>query len=167
MFRIFSLASLFFLSACSQTPGAPSLKTNAIIEVYNKSGDVEGLVLVDSSENPSGKTLPGGKIEYGERLETAIRRLIKSQINMELREIKQFHVYSSPIRDNNYHVLEITVLAKGIGTPRPSREAINPTVTPIRDIPWGKFAPDKERILRDYIDYQKGKRTNVIWIPTL
>ena len=167
MVRIFFLVSLIFLSACAQIPDAPALTTNAIIEVYNKNGDVEGLVLLERNGYPFGKSLPGGKIEYGEKLETAIRRLVKAQVNMELMDIKQFHAYSSPIRDPNYHAIEITVLARGIGTPRSSREALNAAVVPLKDIPWGKFAQDKERILRDYLDYQQGKRTKVIWIPTL
>ncbi len=167
MIRAFFITYILFLNACVQSPDAPTLTTNAIIEVYNKEGDLNGLVLIDHNQYPWGKTLPGGKIEYGEKVETAIRRLVKEQVNMELADIKQFHVYSYPIRDPNYHAIEITVLARGIGTPRSSRNALNAAIVPLNDIPWGKFVQDKERILRDYFDYQKGKTTKVIWVPTI
>lgn len=132
----------------------PILTTAAIIEIYQE--DVfQGIVLIERGKAPWGKALPGGKVEYGETVETAIRREMMEEVHLELLDLQQFHVYSDPKRDFRHHSVEVTHLAKALTLPIAGDDAAKAFVVPLEDIPWEEMAFDHATILRDYLKYRE------------
>ena len=94
----------------------PILTTTAIIEVFQE-GEFKGIVLIERGKAPWGKALPGGKVECGETVEEAVRREMMEEVNLDLYDLKQFHVYSDPERDTRQHNIAVVFLAKAKGKP--------------------------------------------------
>jgi 8-oxo-dGTP diphosphatase len=176
MTKLYSRCIVYFLLACApfsafaenEQPKAvhqsPVLTTTAIIEVYNKD-KFEGIVLIERGKAPWGKALPGGKVENGETVENAVRREMKEEVNLELQDLKQFHVYSEPTRDFRHHSVEVTHLAKAFSRPTAGDDAAKAFVVKIEDIPWDELAFDHAQILRDYLEYKKDKESSAMVKP--
>lgn len=133
----------------------PILTTTAIIEVYNQ-GQFQGIVLIERGKAPFGKAIPGGKVEYGETVENAVRREMMEEVNLELNDLRQFHVYSDPSRDFRHHSVEVAHLAKAFSPPTAGDDAAKAFVVKLEDIPWKELAFDHAKVLQDYIDYRNG-----------
>jgi len=56
--------------------------------------------------------LPGGHVEYGEKIEEAIKREIKEELGIKVGIKKLFGVYSDPKRDPRYHTASVVFLLK-------------------------------------------------------
>lgn len=52
--------------------------------------------MIERGKAPWGKAIPGGKVEYGETVENAVRREMMEEVNLDLNDLRQFHVYSDP-----------------------------------------------------------------------
>lgn len=131
----------------------PILTTTAIIEVY-EGEQFKGIVLIERGKPPFGKAIPGGKVEYGETVEKAIRREMMEEVNLELTELRQFHVYSEPERDFRHHSVEVTHLAKAFQLPKAGDDAAHAFIVKLDDIPWSELAFDHAQILQDYIGWK-------------
>ncbi len=134
----------------------PILTTAAIIEVYDNDNNFLGIVLIERGKAPWGKALPGGKVEYGETVEDAIRREMMEEVNLELFDLKQFHVYSDPTRDFRHHSVEVTHFAKAYKLPKAGDDAAKAFVVKLENIPWDLLAFDHAKILKDYIEWKNG-----------
>lgn len=139
----------------------PVLTTAAIIEIYEK-GNFLGIVLIDRGNAPFGKALPGGKVEIGETVEEAIRREMLEEVNLELVDLKQFHVYSDPKRDFRHHSIEVTYLAKAFKKPQAGDDAAKAYIYKLDELPFSKMAFDHSLILQDYLNYRKGSFSDCI-----
>lgn len=73
----------------------------------------------------SGKwALPGGTLEWGERLRVAIEREVLEETGAQVRELGELlGVYSDPSRDPRFHAVTV-VVAASIG--EPDRSRVNP-----------------------------------------
>jgi 8-oxo-dGTP diphosphatase len=147
------LALLFLLVPIygSEDHRSPILTTTAIIEIY-EDGKFEGIVLIKRGKEPFGFALPGGKVEYGETVEEAVRREMREEVNLELSDLKQFHVYSDPMRDFRHHSVEVTHVAKAYTKPMAGDDAADAFVVTLDEIPWDQFAFDHAQILKDYLE---------------
>lgn len=135
----------------------PILTTTAIIEVYDGS-DFKGIVLIERGKAPWGKAIPGGKVEYGETVENAVRREMMEEVNLELSDLRQFHVYSDPKRDFRHHSVEVTHVAKAYSEPNAGDDAAKAFVVKLEDIPWNELAFDHAEILKDYMEWRSGRQ---------
>jgi 8-oxo-dGTP diphosphatase len=135
----------------------PILTTTAIIEIYSQD-QFQGIVLIQRGKAPWGKALPGGKVEYGETVENAVRREMREEVNLELADLRQFHVYSDPSRDFRHHSVEVTHLARADQFPKAGDDAAKAWVVKLEDLPWDEFAFDHAQILKDYLKYRQGDR---------
>lgn len=144
--------------AIKQVHKPPILTTTAIIEIYE--GDqFNGIVLIERGKAPFGKAIPGGKVEYGETVETAVRREMMEEVNLDLNDLRQFHVYSEPTRDFRHHSVEVTHIAKANKIPTAGDDAAKAFIVKIEDIPWNELAFDHAQVLKDYLEWRNGNHT--------
>ncbi len=128
----------------------PMLTVDAIIEVP------AGIVLVKRSNPPLGYALPGGFVDYGESLETAVRRESMEETGLELLDLAQFHTYSDPSRDPRFHTVTTVFTARSVGAPRAGDDAADVRVASPADITTLAFAFDHGAILADYLAARGG-----------
>ncbi len=121
-----------------------TLTVDAIIP-YQK-----GIVLVRRAREPflGFYALPGGIVEYGERVENAVLREVKEETGIEGKIFKLVGVYSEPERDPRGHYVSVcfVVLPEG-GELRAGDDAKEVAVFPLNKLP--RLAFDHERMVRD------------------
>lgn len=160
---------IFFLLTCipldistteitvKQVHKPPILTTTAIIEIH-EDGEFKGIVLIERGKAPFGKAIPGGKVEYGETVENAVRREMMEEVNLELIDLRQFHVYSDPARDFRHHSVEVAHVAKAYQGPKAGDDAAKAFIVKLEDIPWNELVFDHAQVLKDYMEWRNGNR---------
>jgi 8-oxo-dGTP diphosphatase len=156
--RYFAFLLIVFFSplAIHSTHKSPILTTTAIIEIHEQ-GKFQGIVLIERGKTPFGKAIHGGKVEYGETVENAIRREMMEEVHLELDDLIQFHVYSDPSRDFRHHSVEVVHIAKAYQPPIAGDDAAKAFVVKLEDIPWAELAFDHAQILKDYLTFQSNR----------
>ena len=123
----------------------PLVTVDAIIEVEG------GMVLIKRSNPPFGHALPGGFVDYGESLEDAVRREAREETGLELRDLAQFHTYSSPGRDPRFHTVTTVFSARATGLPKAGDDAAAVVVVTPSELDGLSFAFDHRQVLADYL----------------
>ncbi|MCK4235313.1 NUDIX hydrolase [candidate division WOR-3 bacterium] len=107
------------------------------------------IVLIKRKNPPYGWAIPGGFVDEGETVEDAVRREMKEETNLDLSNMKQFHVYSDPERDPRGHTVSVVFTADGIGEMKAQDDAKEIGLF-TRDTLPDKIAFDHWMILADY-----------------
>ena len=126
------------------TPRNPFPTVDIIIEMP------EGVVLIERKNPPYGWALPGGFIDYGESAETAATREAREETGLDVKLIRQFHVYSDPDRDPRHHTMSVVFIAKAEGKPQGGDDAKTARVFSKDALP-GDLCFDHGKILADYL----------------
>jgi len=93
--------------------------------------------------------LPGGHVEYRERIEEAIKREMKEELGVSVKIKKLFGVYSDPKRDPRYHTVAVVyLLEKKKGKICLSKEASEFRYFSLKNLPK-KIGFDHREILND------------------
>jgi 8-oxo-dGTP diphosphatase len=94
--------------------------------------------------------LPGGHVDYGEKVESAIKREIKEELGISVRIKKLIGVYSDPERHPWYHTVAVVFLCQKIkGKLSLSNEVSEFEYFPLNNLPF-KIAFDHRKILNDF-----------------
>ncbi|HZF70139.1 NUDIX hydrolase [Sulfuricurvum sp.] len=128
----------------------PFLAVDGIVEMYSSTGEFEGIVLIERLNTPKGLALPGGFVDIGETVESAVVREMKEEISLDVTRNSLFGVYSDPARDSRFHCVSIVYICKASGTPKGADDAKEAFVYHLEDIPYEKLVFDHARIIRDY-----------------
>jgi len=95
--------------------------------------------------------LPGGFVEYGERVEEAIVREFKEETGINVRIKKFFGVFSDPDRDPRGHVISIVFLLESDDEPRAGDDAIDAKFFDLDNLP--ELAFDHKKIIEEVMKY--------------
>lgn len=128
----------------------PFLAVDGIVEIYNDVGVFEGIVLIERLNTPRGLALPGGFVDIGETVETAVIREMKEEISLDVTIKSLLGVYSDPKRDSRFHCVSIVYVCEGFGVPVGADDAKEAFVYALDDIPYDKLVFDHAKIIRDY-----------------
>jgi 8-oxo-dGTP diphosphatase len=118
-----------------------------VVDIIIRMGD--GIVLIRRKNPPPGWAIPGGFVDYGETVEQTARREAREETGLELTDLRQFHVYSDPTRDDRGHTISTVFTALGIGTPTAGDDAADFGVFQRGTLPED-IAFDHPAILADY-----------------
>ena len=91
---------------------SPSLTVDAVIISENDS-----ITLIERKKDPykGSWALPGGFVEYGETVESAVIREVKEETGLDIQIITIVGVYSDPDRDPRGHTVTICYLTEKVG----------------------------------------------------
>ena len=111
----------------------------------------DGKILLIERKNEPFKgewALPGGFVEYGEKVEDAVVREINEETGLDTKIIDIVGVYSDPSRDPRGHIVTIVYLLKIVdGEIKGSDDAADAKFFDLNDLP--KLAFDHNVILKD------------------
>ena len=94
--------------------------------------------------------LPGGHVDYGERVEEALRREMKEETGVSLKIKKLFGVYSDPKRDPRYHTTSVVYLCeKGAEKIKLNQESSEFKYFSFKNLPQ-KIGFDHRKIINDF-----------------
>lgn len=128
----------------------PHLSVDGIIELY-KEGRFKGIVLIERLNPPLGLAIPGGFVDIGESVETAVVREMKEETDLDVNIEYLLGVYSDPGRDPRFHTASIVYVCKAEGEPRGLDDAKEAIVYTREEIPFDKLVFDHAKILNDYL----------------
>jgi 8-oxo-dGTP diphosphatase len=126
---------------------SPSLTVDAVIICENDS-----IILIKRKKDPYGGSwaLPGGFVEYGETVESAVIREVKEETGLDIELCEIVGVYSDPERDPRGHTVTICYLAKKTGGKlKADTDASDVQCILKSEILKLKLAFDHETILKD------------------
>jgi 8-oxo-dGTP diphosphatase len=128
----------------------PFLAVDGIVEIYSGDGTFRGIVLIERLNKPVGLAIPGGFVDIGETVETAVVREMKEEISLDVTRESLLGVYSDPARDSRFHCVSIVYVCKAFGIPVGADDAKEAFVYALDDIPYDKLVFDHAKIIRDY-----------------
>ncbi len=128
----------------------PFVAVDAIIQIF-QGDELKGIVLIERKYPPYGYALPGGFVDYGESVEHAVVREAKEETGLDVRNCRQFHVYSDPSRDPRRHTLSVVFTCEAEGEPVGRDDARRAHIFKLEEIPLEKMAFDHKKILQDFI----------------
>ncbi|MCK4307414.1 NUDIX hydrolase [candidate division WOR-3 bacterium] len=117
------------------------------VDIIIKHG--EGIILIERKNPPYGWAIPGGFVDYGETVEQAALREAKEETSLEVKNLKQFYVYSDPHRDPRSHTISVVFTGEADGTPNAASDAKNIGIFTETTLP-DNIAFDHRQILDDY-----------------
>lgn len=148
---IAAFSSLLEALAAGNTRGRPPLLTvDAIVER-------EGRILLIRRKNPPFQgcwALPGGFVEYGERVEDATVRELYEETGLKVKLKGILGVYSEPGRDPRGHVVSICYIAEGLGEEHGGSDALEARFFKPEEIDLDNLAFDHRKIIEDYMRFK-------------
>jgi len=130
-------------------PETPYLTVDGIVKIFNPT--FKGIVLIKRKNPPLGFALPGGFVDRGESVESALFREMKEEIGVDVKIEKLLGVYSSPKRDPRLHTASCVYVCSADKIPVAGDDAKEAYIYRLEEIPWDKLVFDHAKILEDFI----------------
>jgi len=115
------------------------------------------IVLIERKNEPMGWALPGGFVDYGERLEDAAIREAFEETSIRISGLKLLGCYSDPARDSRQHNISVVYVAQGSGLPKAGDDAAHARLFQRDNLPYN-LCFDHDQIIRDYLEKRKMDR---------
>ena len=129
----------------------PAVTVDIILEREGK------LLLVKRKKDPFKGLLciPGGFVDFGEKIEIAAKREAYEETNLRVEPIAILGVYSDPQRDPRGHTVSVSFIVKIVGgIPKAGDDADDIEWVPLEDNGL-QLAFDHARIIQDYRSWKK------------
>jgi len=126
----------------------PKVTVDALILRANNEQGIPNIVLIKRKNPPYGWALPGGFVDYGESVESAIVREVKQETNLEVTSLRQQHCYSEPVRDARCHAVSIAFICTAKGEMKAQDDAKEIKEFSVSNLP--ELAFDHADIINDY-----------------
>ncbi len=128
----------------------PVPTVDIIIEIGNE------IVLIERKNPPLGLAIPGGFVDYGERVEDAAVREALEETGLEVNLKYLVGVYSDPSRDKRMHTISTVFAAEAKGTPQAGDDAASVLLVDPEHID-APMCFDHAQIIEDYL-----KKRNIL-----
>jgi 8-oxo-dGTP diphosphatase len=131
----------------------PSLAIDAVIEPADRP---QGSILLVKRRDPPNDVyaIPGGFVDVGESVESAVIREVKEEVNLdlEMRNLHQFRIYSDPERDKRRHTVSAVFRCsiESMQIAKSGSDAKEIVVVHLRDLDKYQLGFDHRKILTDY-----------------
>ena len=130
----------------------PLLAVDGIVEIYDSKNKLKGLVLIERLNEPLGAALPGGFVDIGETVESALIREMKEEISLDVVIDRLFGVYSDPARDERGHCVSIVFVCRAYDSPVAADDAKDARIFSLDEIPYNDLVFDHDEIITDYVN---------------
>lgn len=125
----------------------PTPTVDVVIEIG------EEVVLIRRHNPPEGWALPGGFVDYGEKLPVAALREAKEETGLDVTLTALLGVYSDPARDPRSHTVSTVYVGRASGVPVGADDAAEARTFEVTALPELVF--DHRQILDDYCRFRK------------
>ena len=123
----------------------PVPTVDIVIEIRDR------IVLIERKNPPLGLAIPGGFVDYGERVEEAAVREAREETGLDVRLKYLLGVYSDPKRDSRLHTISTVFVADAAdGCPRAGDDAASIKLVDPKDINI-PLCFDHDHIIKDYL----------------
>ena len=133
----------------------PFLAVDGVVEIYNDDCIFQGIVLIERRNKPIGLAIPGGFVDIGETVESAVIREMQEEISLDATITSLLGVYSDPMRDSRFHCVSIVYVCKAFGVPVGADDAKEAFIYALDAIPYDKLVFDHAKIMEDYCKYSQ------------
>lgn len=120
------------------------------------------IVLIKRGVEPfKGKlAIPGGYVDYGEKVEDAIVREVKEETGLDVKPMEILGVYSDKYRSPKHHVITTTFILKIVdGELKAGDDAENVGLYKIEELKKEYLAFDHYKIIQDYLKWKREGET--------
>ncbi len=124
------------------------------VDVIIELGDGGEIVLIKRKNPPLGLAIPGGFVDYGERVEEAAVREAREETGLEVTLKYLLGVYSDPKRDSRLHTISTVFVAGATGIPRAGDDAKEVLIVKPERI-QEPLCFDHSKIISDYLKRKK------------
>ncbi|PLX66803.1 MAG: 2-dehydropantoate 2-reductase [Denitrovibrio sp.] len=118
------------------------------VDMIVRNGDE--LLLIERKNEPYGWALPGGFVDYGEKVEDAARRELLEETGINADCISMLGVYSDPSRDKRGHTVSVVYSTESDQKPTAGDDAKNAVFYKINALP-DDIVFDHRIIINDYL----------------
>lgn len=129
----------------------PFLSVDGIIKLYDEKQNFRGIVFIERLNKPYGIALPGGFVDIGETVESALIREMKEETDLEVKIEQLLNVYSDPKRDLRFHTASVVFICNAKGKPKALDDAKNIFIYKLDEIPFEKLVFDHSKIVNDFL----------------
>lgn len=129
----------------------PHLAVDGIIKLYDINDNFMGIIFIERLNKPYGIALPGGFVDIGETVESALIREMKEETNLDVNIEQLLNIYSDPKRDPRFHTASAVFICRAKGKPKALDDAKNIFIYKADEIPWEKLVFDHSKIVNDFL----------------
>jgi 8-oxo-dGTP diphosphatase len=133
-------------------PVTPLLTVDAVIELPEREGCP--VVLIERKNEPVGLALPGGFVDVGESVESAVIRESLEEVGLEIRLKGILGVYSDPARDARGHTVSVVFVATASSEPNAADDAAAVYIVNPETYVNQQLVFDHAKIMQRYLLYR-------------